>query len=87
MDVVPCVPFGTPSKIDLPCLMVWNGMKWNETNFLITPFMSKVAGWWAGLPLAMVMLLFVIAIFLYIVVNGFSVFHEPLVHSPSKALH
>ena len=49
--------------------------------------MSKVAGWWADLPLAMVMLLFVIASFLYIAVNGFSDFHEPFVHSPWKALH
>ena len=69
-------------------------MEWNRINFPIRPWMSKVAGWWAGLPLAVVLclflflllflLLFLITIFLHKTVNGFTraVLHESFVQPP-----
>ena len=58
------------------------------------PLISKVAGWWAGLPLAVVLFLFLfmalllwmflVTILLHIAVNAFyrAVFHSPFVRPP-----
>ena len=69
-------------------------MKWNEIKFLIRPFIFKDAGWWAGLPLAVVLFVFLFlflvlwmflgTILLHLALNGFprAVFHSPFLHPP-----